>query len=265
MSRRIVGSIVAVLLAATGTFVLISYVRAADDRAIAGERVVPVYVVRTAVSTGTPAEQLGELVELERVPAKVKAADAVGDLADLEGKVAAVDLVPGEQLVAARFQTPEALAQTSEVEVPEGLQEVTVRLQPERALGGDLAPGDTVGIVSSFAPFDLDGAASDGGGQEQKKTPNTSKMVFHKVLVTRVQAAPAAEPVQPAPAEDNNAETPNISAPPTGEVFVTLAVRTNAVEKIVFTAEYGSLWLTDEPDTADERPSAIETRGTIYR
>ena len=41
-------------------------------------------------------------------------------------------------------------------DVPLGLQEVTVALDPERAVGGDLKVGDTVGVVLSFDPFDTD-------------------------------------------------------------------------------------------------------------
>src|SRR3712207_556137 len=104
MNRRIIGSVVAVILAALGTFTLVAYVQGAEDRAIAGEQVVPVLVVRQDVSKGTRAEDLGEAVEVERVPAKVKAEGAVSDLAALSGKVAAVDLVAGEQVVASRFQ-----------------------------------------------------------------------------------------------------------------------------------------------------------------
>ncbi len=41
------------------------------------------------------------------MPTKVAASGAVADLASLAGKVAAIDLLPGEQVVSSRFVTPE--------------------------------------------------------------------------------------------------------------------------------------------------------------
>ena len=258
MNKKLLGSVTAVLLAAVGTFILIAYVRAADDRAIAGERVVPVYVVSQAVPEGTRAEDLGERVELERVPVKVLAEGGVSDLADIKDKVAAVDLVAGEQLVAARFVSPLEAAAAGGVEVPEGLQEVTVALTADRAAGGRLQPGDTVGVVSSFAPFDVSGAKGvDGEEAQGEKTPNTTHMILHKVLVTAVRGSTA-----PPPTDDEAAPAPG--AAPGETLLVTLAVEANSVEKIVFTAEYGTLWLSSEGENAAEEPTQIETRGTIY-
>ena len=36
----------------------------------------------------------------------------------------------------------------------EGLLQVTVPLEPERALGGNIRAGDTVGVLLSFEPVD---------------------------------------------------------------------------------------------------------------
>lgn len=257
MNRKLLGSVVAVLLAAIGTFILIAYVRAADDRAIAGERVVPVLVVREVVAKGTRAEDLGARVEMERVPAKVLAAGGVSDIADLKGKVAAVDLVPGEQVVEARFQSPLEAAQAGSVDVPEGLQEVTVALSADRAAGGRIQAGDTVGVVSSFEPFDVSGAQGSEEGEGEGKTPNTTHMILHKVLVTDVRGSLAAQP-------QAEGEQPEAGAAPGETLLVSLAVEANAVEKIVFTAEFGTLWLSAEPKDAAEEPTQIETRGSIY-
>ena len=38
MNRRIIGALVALVLAAMGTFILLAYVRTAEDRALAGEQ-----------------------------------------------------------------------------------------------------------------------------------------------------------------------------------------------------------------------------------
>ena len=71
--------------------------------------------------------------------------------------------------------------QLSRASVPAGLQELTVSLDPTRAVGGSLRVGDTVGVVLSFEPFDLPGS--------EDQSPNTTHLTFHKVLVTAVQFA----------------------------------------------------------------------------
>ncbi len=253
MKRKFVGIVAAVLLASVGTFTLLAWVKSAEDRALAGERVVNVLVVQEDIAEGTSAEDLGTRVAVERVSAKVKAAGSVDDVADLEGKVAVVDLVAGEQVLATRFVEPEVLARQTGVEVPDGLQEVTIKLEPQRAVGGNVRPGDTVGLVASFEPFE----AVDGSGTT---TPNETHMVMHKVLVTRVQAAPTTATQAPDSEEEDDRPDPV----PGGDLLVTLAVDAPSVERIVFAQEFGFIWLTAEPETATEDGTKVWDRSTIF-
>lgn len=265
MKRRLIGIVSAVLLAAVGTSVLVGYVKGAEQRALAGERTVEVLVVQAPVAQGTPASELNGLVETERIPAKVQALDSVASLDELDGKVAVVDLVAGEQVVATRFAEPTEVARRrGAVEVPDGLQQVTVSLEPHRAVGGRVAPGDTVGVFLSFAPFDLEGTvAVDGEGEPgpgAKKSPNTTHLAFHKVLVTHVQGEAAPPEEEGADGEEGTGPDPA----PGGNFLVTLALDSSQAERVVFAAEYGSLWLSHEPDTAVEDGAGIKTRGNVY-
>src|SRR5687768_10792814 len=131
MNRRLTGLAAAGVLALIGTLILVGYVRSAEARALSGEEIVDVLVVSEPVPAGTPATDLSDVVKTEQVPSKVAAQGAIGDLDDVEGLVTTVDLVPGEQLVLDRFG--DAVVREG---VPEGLLEVTIRLDPERALGG---------------------------------------------------------------------------------------------------------------------------------
>lgn len=254
MKRRIIGVTAAALLATGGTSTLVAWAGAAEDRALAGERTVDVLVVREAIAEGTRAEDLASRVEVERVPSKVQALGSVADLTELEGKVVAVDLVPGEQLMAARFADPEVLARQTGVEVPDGLQEVTVLLEPQRAVGGNVRAGDTVGLVASFEPFETDEMTAEG---TPRQTPNTTHMILHKLLVTRVQAAPSTESREDAEGD--------VEPLPSSDLLVTLAVDAPSVERVVFAQEFGFVWLTAEPETATEDGTTIQTRGTIYQ
>ena len=153
--RRMIGIVVAVALAAAGTLLLVGYVKAAEDRALAGEEVVPVLVADAPIAKGADITGLEGVVRIERVPTKVAADGAVGDVADLEGLVAGIDLLPGEQLTVSRFTTPEALAVTQKIPAPPGFLELTISLAPDRAVGGRLNPGDTVAVIASFDPIQV--------------------------------------------------------------------------------------------------------------
>src|SRR3954471_3611950 len=148
--RRFLAAFAALLLLVVGTVVLLAYVHAADARALAGVRTVDVLVAEQPIPKGTSGDQLADLVRTEKVPAKTAVAGRVTDLGALSAEVADVDILPGEQLLSGRFVSPDSLTAPGQVDVPAGLQEVSILLEPQRAVGGRLAAGDTVGIVVSL-------------------------------------------------------------------------------------------------------------------
>jgi pilus assembly protein CpaB len=244
--RRFLAAVAALVLLVAGTAVLLAYVHGADNRALAGARSVDVLVVDKPIPAGTAGSDIAGMVSTEVVPAKVALPGRVTDLADLSGRVATVALEPGEQLLTARFQRPSDLQAPGTVAVPAGLQEVSVVLEPQRAVGGRLAAGDTVGVLISLKP--------DGGQPE-------THAVLHKILVTQIQGAPAADPAQ-TPGTTQTASA--ASAAPTQSLLVTLAVSAAQAEAVVFGAEHGTLWLTLEPKDARVTGTGVITPDTIY-
>lgn len=263
MGRRAVGVIIAVLLAVTGTIALVLYVRGAEERALEGQRVVEVIVADDVIPRGTPVADLGGLVRTERIPAAVQARGSVEELAELGDTVAAVELLPGEQLSTLRFVAAGALGSGDEVPVPEGLQEVTLAVEPQRVLGGRVVAGDRVGLIASFEPFTLEGVTLDPDlplpdtAELPEQLPNTTGFLYHKVLVTDVLLDTA-----PTTAAQDDQPTTDVAAP--GDVFVTLAVDAPQAERIVFAQEFGSLWLTLEPPEAIEDGTEQRTRGNVF-
>jgi len=270
-NKRWIGVVLAVVLAALGTFVLVQYVNSADERALAGQETIEVLVLSQAAAAGTPAEDLSALVETALVPASTQVPGTVATLDQLAGTVAAVDLVAGEQLLLTRFVEPEVLAAAEEFVVPDGLVEVTVSLSPDRAVGGALKPGDIVSVLASFLPFDLDGVEPTDDNlpsdiedvivtpATEPKTPNTTGLIIHKVVVTNVQV----ERLPAEPEEGTDTET-DYSLAPTGNLLVTLGMSPANAERVVFTAEFGTLWLAAEQATTPEGGTSIQTRNTVY-
>lgn len=270
MTRKVVGIIIAVLLALMGTVALVAYVSTAEERARAGEELVEVYVVTQAIAAGTEGSQVEQSVVVEQVPVKVRPLGAVDNLGELSGRVAAVDLLPGEQLVDSRFIEPSEFADRGAgVQVPEDMIEVTIQLEPQRAVGGLIEPGQTVAVLASFDPFQLSADVVVVDGEEvpipgsvaeaaEGQTPNTTDLLLRKVLVTAVQE------VQGGNLGEDGERASRLNTTPDGAVHVTLAVRPFDAERLVFTAEFGRIWLAIERDTVPEVDDPPQDRGTVY-
>jgi pilus assembly protein CpaB len=290
--RRIVGILAAVILATIGTVALVGYVQSAKDKAVAQEALVDVYVVDKVVPKGAAAETIKSSVSIEQIPARLQQPGAITDLEDLGADVAATDLQPGDQLLAARLVPKDEVA----VEVKDKVQ-VSAMLTPERAVGGTLKKGDLVGVYLSFDPFEYDkagyeaetvdaienpdtadtadaaadpspdgsdtaattDASSDGEGDKQ--TPNVTRLEFQHVLVTNVQTTN--EPVQPDQSDEGDGD--DFVAQVTGSQYiVTLALSPEQSERFVFATEFGHVWLSNQPASVSDDGTRLVTLGNVY-
>jgi pilus assembly protein CpaB len=232
MTNKVIGIVASVAMAVIGTALLVFYVRGADDRAAGAEGSVEVLVASEAIPKGTKAEELAPKVRLERVPSSVAAPGGLTSLSSLDEQVTLVELGQGDQLVPSRFGPP---AVSEAPGVPPGLLQVTIPIDTVRAVGGQLRAGDTVGVVASF------------------EDPRTSRMILHKVKVTGVRT-------QDGQTVSSEAQG---TAPPAAVLHVTLALEAGNVERVVFAAEYGKLWLSAEPENAPPTPTRVQTKETV--
>lgn len=283
MNKRLIGVAVAALLALLGTVVILRYVNDADERARADVELVEVFVIQDKVGAGADERELRSAIGTEEVSANTVVDGVLTDLRQLDGKVAAVDLVPGEQVLLSRLIDESSFnsGRTRLTSVPDGLQEITVSLEPQRLLGGQIVPGDTVGVIASFEPFTVNAISEEQlqalgvAGEdeflrvieflekvpENIKTANTSHFLLHKVLVTRVQVEEL--PQEQLDNEGNPIDTGVLS--PTGNLLVTLAVETSDIERLVFSAEFGTIWVSFEPESAaGHEDSESVHRGNVY-
>jgi pilus assembly protein CpaB len=245
MKTRLIAGVIAVVLAAVGAVVLVSYVRGADARAMAGLDTVSVLVAAEPIAEGTQSADLAALVATKQLPANVVLPNAVTSLDQLAGEVALVPLDAGEQLLASKFGAKPS-ANPDAVAIPPEMQQVTVLLDLQRAMGGIIRPGDTVGIFLST--------------KEPDQVARTH-LTAQKVLVTKVQR-PAAQNTGTSGTgatssgtdtvvATSGSATPTAPAALTDSVLVTVATKAPMAEQIVFAATYGSVWLSNEPLTAD--------------
>jgi len=257
MRIRIIGAIVAVLLAVAGTITVVTYVQGADERAAKGAQLVEVYVIKDAVPQGSTSAVVKDHLTITRIPRNAAQPGRVTDLSTIAGKVAAVDLLPGDQLVIGRFVDPATLAQRGEVPVPAGLQQVTILLPVERVVGGAITAGSHVGIVVTVDSTSVDGTGSP-----------TTKFAFENVLVTKVQGGNTYTPSSGTSTGASNS-TSSSSAAAVSAIMVTVAVSTPDVERLVWAAEAqtrqkAGIWLTLQTDATDRAGSAPVTGNDVF-
>ena len=134
--------------------------------------------------------------------------------------------------------------------MPEGLQEVTFTLPVDRVVGGAVSSGDFVGVVYST---NTDTRATNTGIA-------LTQFMFHRMLVTKV--TPGTTVTSGASEEEASTEV--------DAFMVTIAANTPQVEKLVYAAEQqedgnGGIWLTLEPETADQGGSNSRTGENIFQ
>lgn len=257
MKTRLLGGLAALLLAIVGSVLMFNYAQAADSRAQQGLAPIDVFVVQKEIPAGTPVADLPQSLKVTSLPGAAVAEDVVASLADFSGKVTSVALQPGEQLLAARLVDPNALAAPGTVPVPLGMEEITLLLEPQRILGGQLKAGDTVGVYTSYKLDDAAGANAPVGN-DVKGFKEFTKLAFQKVLVTSVQQAPAEET-----ANKNSNSTSEGPALPSGSVYVTLAREDVDTAQIVFASEFGKVWLSKENTDSKDGNSGVITLGKV--
>lgn len=254
MRTRLLGGAAALIVAIIGTVLLLAYVNSADQRAYASTETEMVYVVQKAIPAGTAGASLGDSVVKKPVPKGVIPTDAVTDLGAVQGKVASIALQPGEELLSSRFVEASALHAPGRVEVPAGLQEITVKLPIERVVGGALSAGDTVGVLLSV--------------QSGDNAPSQTQFTFNKVLVTGIQmssGANAQNNATSAPTQGTGGALSGGANSANSEYLVTLARPAADAARIVYAAEFGKIYLTKEPAAATDGDAGVLDRTKVLR
>ena len=249
MKSRMLAGVSAIVLAIIGAVLIVTYAQGADQRAMEDMDPTGVLVVIKAVPAGSSLDIVRASVAVQQVPATAFSKTALKNLDDSTGKVAAVDLVPGEQLLKERLVDPADAKSSSAAKVPAGLQEVTFELEPKMVVGGRLEAGDHVAIGFSFA----------GGADKSKPGEPTTQLSLRKVLVTAVQRA--AQPT----AKPTDGTNPQDTTLPQGSFMVTVAVSDVDASKIIYTNLNGSLWLTKEPLDAQDNGGFIARKDNVYK
>src|SRR4051794_9982814 len=218
MRARILGIILAAVLAVGGAVVLTGYVTSADSRAIASTKPLAVYVVKRAIPAHLAGTAVLAYLEVKQVPQVAAVPGRVEDIGSLKGLQTNSVIEPGEQLLSARFSTAAEIAAQSGTQLPPGMQAVTVQLPLEQAVGGDVKAGDLVGVVIAIK-------------ESVKERLNQ---------ITILDVTPGETLVSKGAPAQSNVNT----------VRVTLALKDNQVVDVVGGQNLGKVWLAKQTKAA---------------
>jgi pilus assembly protein CpaB len=135
------------------------------------------------------------------------------------------------------------------VVVPAGMQQVSLTLEPQRVVGGLLAPGDLVGVL-----------VTDPTGEAKSASPYPTAQVLNGVLVTRVQgqAADAGTDSNGAIASAAGAS----SGSSAGSSTITVALTIEQAQLVVHAMEVQKVWLALQGTARSADSSTAGTTAT---
>jgi pilus assembly protein CpaB len=251
ITKRAGGLLVAVLLAALATTALISYVHEVQAKAFAGTEAVQVYVARDTIPAGMTGDEAVQraLIDTTSIPRKVAADGSIASLDAIRGKVAAVTIVKGEQIIGARFVAPESAG--AALPIPAGLHAMAVEVDTPPGVAGYLTPGAHVGVIAHV------GQTVSGSSSEVQPV---ARFVLQDVPVLTVGQRDVT-----AAAQGSRAAARAQQQQTTDKVLVTLAVSPGQAEKLAYAIFEGDIYFTLLPPGGKAVATPGRTRATEFK
>lgn len=247
MNRRILIVALAVVLALVGTGAVFSYVKGADNRALAKTRAAKVVIADKRVPAGTTWQDVlkGGYLHADNVPADTVPADALADLNAPIGtdQVAGADIAAGQIVLREMFGPKTSV--TGVLAIPKGKIAVTVSMPSNADAAGFVQPSSEVAIFSTFK------LAADKAGQvTHTPTIGGTDLYATKLLLPRIEVLATS---QNAPGDLNGGKKATANAGG-GTVLVTLALTQQEAERVILAQQVGELYLGLLSDTSVTNP-----------
>jgi pilus assembly protein CpaB len=229
MSRRTLALVVAIVLAAAAAIALYSYVTGEKNKAVGQGKAVQVFVAKEDIAAGTSADDINAkgLIGTAIVSQSTVAAGTIGSLQDIAGKVTAVQIYKGEQILAQRFVAPgQTVTGGSLITIPKGFQAMSVEVATIPGVANFVQAGDTVSIILQIT-------------QPNRPTPFVHYLL-QNVKVLQVGTRVIVPATADQPATSSVQET-------AGKVDLTLAVTPKDAERLALGTLQGTLYFTLVP------------------
>lgn len=257
MSGRLIAIIVALVLAAVATAALVSYVRGVENRALAQYETVQAYVAKDTILEGTSGEEAVQngLIERAPVPRTLVADGAISELDQLEGKVAAVTIMQGEQILSSRFVAPQEARGLRPI--PEGHEAMSVEVGIPPGVAGFVQPGDRVSVVAHVETPEA-GAPEP---QPDEQAPSTTQITTARYLLQNVEVLAVGQSVVTTTEQGSEGQEVRRSE---SQMLMTLALTPTQVEQLVFVNFEGQVYFTLLPEDAEPADTPGRTVDNLF-
>ncbi|HEY5578799.1 MAG TPA: Flp pilus assembly protein CpaB [Acidimicrobiia bacterium] len=283
MGKRTLVLIVALVLAGVAGAAVWVFLSNVEEDIKAGQELVAVFKASVTIAEGTPGDLL--LSQLDDTQPPILADDIASEdrpdnafgsedelRAFLTGKVAAGPISRNQILT--RDQWVSSIVQVRPLAdaIPEGKQAITIAASGERGVNGFINPGDRINVIVTIALPDesQEGEISSAitttlvPGEEVPQVPEITITRFVlqglRVIAIGQEIRPEADEPQPVDVTTPGTE----EQPEERRDIVTLEVTSEEAEKLVFSFEQGSVWLTLVPEDFSPIPTEGVTRDTLF-
>lgn len=257
MTRRIIGVLLAVILAVIGTAAVLYYVSTVRHQVASGQRAVKVLVANDRIPAGTTGAhmQSANMLSTITVPASSVPADALSAIpTDLDQLVVTSDVQPRQLLMRGMFGQSTALS--GGLTIPEGKVAVTVQVGIPQQVAGYVRPGSQIAIFDTFASGN--GSSASGVSSSNQKTT--------RVLLPRVEVL-ATGAFFTDGSTSSQADTTNGAdgARAGGQTMVvTVAVTQPEAERLIQATATGALYFALLTDSSDVKPGPGVTNVSMF-
>ncbi|MBV1852175.1 Flp pilus assembly protein CpaB [Catellatospora tritici] len=251
MTRRILGVVLAIVLAVVGTAAVLLYVSRTRDSVAEGQTAVTVLVAKQRISAGTTGAALKERELFDEVvmPAATLPDDTLTSVpGELDDLVLTHDVQPRQLLLKGMFGAATKLS--GGIAVPDKMMAVSVKLTAEEEVGGFVRPGSEIAVFWSYKV--LDPQFKKAAGEDNHGT----RLLLPRVEVLAVGAY-GEDGVTSARQDTENEQTGKVT------LLVTVAVTQADAERLIHAVRNAELYLALLTDSSEVRPGAGVDNSTI--
>ena len=255
MNRRVLGILLAIVLAVVGTGAVLFYVNLAENQVAEGQEAVHVLVASARIPAGTRGDRIRtkKLIEEIVMPLASVPDDALTTVpGELDALVVTSDVQPRQLLLRGMFAAATKLS--GGLTVPDKMLAVSVKLEVEEEVGGFVRPGAQIAVFGTYKLADK--AYKDATGEENRGT----RLLLPRTEVLAVGAYGQDGVTSGQPIDDRGAN-------PTGDVtlIVTLSVNQADAERLIHSSRIGELYAALLSDSSEVRPGAGVDSRSLFR
>ena len=275
MGRRALVLVVALLLAAIAAFAIFQYLSGVRDEVLEGQQAISVFRAVGDIGEGTAGDLIlsqtnrfkDSTEEQEDLPGgAITTPEELN--AVLRGKVAAGPITDNQVLISSQWvQITVDIIPLADI-IPSGKQAITISTDAIRGVNGFVEPGDRINVIVTlevqFDPTLIPGTIpglqpETPTGEEPKEAVRITRFVLQglNVLAVGTDIRPEAGEETPVVVSTTIPGQEGQAAPQAPQTVFTIEVTPEQAERLVFTFENGSTWLTLVPEDFVE----VDTKG----